>query len=159
MCLGKAGGGWVGALPPCQSVTLPANWEHIVVLSCTLCQLIEDLPAALWNHGPQVWLPGISDLSVQSSRFRQPRLTFPFWYWGQSSYWVKVLEAEGIWMCLSEFSNVLSQKFCCAAKENICMFSISTENLYSFIHSFIQESLLKVDKGWWWPSTTQSKSL
>lgn len=73
---------------------------------------------------------------VQRSKFRQSRFTFPPWFWGQSSCWVKVSKSvfQGLVMCCEY----------CTAKENKYMFSISTENCYSFI----QETMLALSR-WW----------
>lgn len=80
----------VGALGPCQSkLCLPEGnrsshcslfdlrgTTSAAVLYSHCCPE-GDLPAALCSFGPQKWLPGTCDLSVQRSGFRQLRLTFP----------------------------------------------------------------------------------
>lgn len=125
------------------SVTVSPNWEYITVLFFTLRHLIEGLPAALWN---QKWLLGTCDLrgsevKVQaaqahlSSLILRTKLTLSqsLRSWGalKVSFRVK-------WFSVQD----------CAAKENKRMFSIGTENYYSFIHSFIQESVLP-QRRWW----------
>lgn len=98
----------------------------------------------------QTWLPGTCDLrgsevKVQAARDHLPSLSLS----SQSSHWVKLLEAEGLWWCLRGLLMCCQD---CAAKENKRVFSNGAENCCSFI----QEPALSPGR-WWITTSNHSK--
>lgn len=102
----------------------------------------------------QTWLPGTCDLrgsevKVQAARDHLPSLSLS----SQSSHWVKLLDAEGLWRCLQGLLT------CCqdgAAEENKRVFSNGGQRTAA--RSSRNQRFLQVDDGSP-PPTTQSSSL